>query len=213
MAPTDKDRVVQFREHVSALNKQFLEWTGRQWTKSPTRFWSSGLQDYLRNVAKIRREFADVLTDDGEQPAQSSLGVCGWRVGDPANQGAAAGWWAIAAAVAGRQRQGGKQVLPRLALSLLPGTQLVPMPPPPSLLPTKLADNNSSRSRGNLTPEKGPPGAPAAGAAATPASAERAEKPVKYEPQLSLTPYCNTKVIHFIRHGCAWVGPAWLRIV
>lgn len=28
----------------------------------------------------------------------------------------------------------------------------------------------------------------------------------RYEPQLSLTPYCNTKVIHFIRHGCA----AWL---
>lgn len=25
------------------------------------------LQDYLRNVAKIRREFADVLTDDGER--------------------------------------------------------------------------------------------------------------------------------------------------
>ena len=37
----------------------------RQWTASPTRFWSTGLQDYLRNVAKIRREFADVLSDDG----------------------------------------------------------------------------------------------------------------------------------------------------
>ena len=76
MAPTDKDRVQQFREYVSALNKQFLEWTGRQWTKSPTRFWSTGLQDYLRNVAKIRREFADVLTDDGK-PARGSVGGCG----------------------------------------------------------------------------------------------------------------------------------------
>ncbi len=37
----------------------------RQWAASPTRFWSTGLQDYLRNVAKIRREFADVLSDDG----------------------------------------------------------------------------------------------------------------------------------------------------
>lgn len=37
----------------------------RQWSASPTRFWSTGLQDYLRNVAKIRREFADVLGDDG----------------------------------------------------------------------------------------------------------------------------------------------------
>lgn len=25
----------------------------------------------------------------------------------------------------------------------------------------------------------------------------------RYEPQLSLTPYSNTKTIHFIRHGCA----------
>ena len=56
----------QFREYVSALNKQFNEWVNRQWAQNSTRFWSTGLQDYLRNVAKIRREFADVLSDDGE---------------------------------------------------------------------------------------------------------------------------------------------------
>ncbi|PRW60329.1 phosphoglycerate mutase [Chlorella sorokiniana] len=95
-----------------------MEWVQRQWSASPTRFWSTGLQDYLRNVAKIRREFADVLSDD---------------------------------------------------------------------------DNSSARASGQLTPG-GTPGT------ATPPLMS-AEKPAKYEPQLSLTPYCNTKVIHFIRHG------------
>ena len=41
---------MQFRAYVEALNKQFLEWVQRQWGASPTRFWSTGLQDYLRNV-------------------------------------------------------------------------------------------------------------------------------------------------------------------
>ncbi|PSC75000.1 phosphoglycerate mutase [Micractinium conductrix] len=103
MAPKDAEqRVAQFRQVT------------KQWDASPTRFWSTGLQDYLRNVAKIRREFADVLTDDDHSSARSGSG------------------------------------------------QATP---------------------GNATP---------------PLSAE---KPPKYEPQLSLVPHCNTKVIHFIRHG------------
>lgn len=54
---------------------QFLEWAQKQWERSPTRFWSTGLQDYLRNVAKIRREFADVLSDaqDGEGRGRALL--------------------------------------------------------------------------------------------------------------------------------------------
>lgn len=48
----------------------------RQWSASPTRFWSTGLQDYLRNVAKIRREFADVLGDDGAFAGCQCVLIC-----------------------------------------------------------------------------------------------------------------------------------------
>ncbi|EFN59905.1 hypothetical protein CHLNCDRAFT_29140 [Chlorella variabilis] len=116
MSPSEKDdRVKQFKEYVQALNKQFLEWATKQWERSPTRFWSTGMQDYLRTVAKVRREFSDVLADD---------------------------------------------------------------------------DNNIGRNSGQTTPGGTPPPPPGS-----------EKQPPKYEPQLSLTPFCNTKVIHFIRHG------------
>lgn len=44
---------------------QFCDWVQQQWQKKPGKFWSSGLHDYLRHQAKIRREFADVI-EEGE---------------------------------------------------------------------------------------------------------------------------------------------------
>jgi hypothetical protein len=53
------------------------------------------------------------------------------------------------------------------------------------------ADNNGGRTSGRTTP-----------GSSTPPLGSAVNVPLpKYEPQLSLTPYCNTKVIHFIRHG------------
>lgn len=58
--------------------------------------------------------------------------------------------------------------------------------------PSSRADNNGGRASGRATPGSS---TPPLGSAAPHVSLP------KYEPQLSLTPYCNTKVIHFIRHG------------
>lgn len=117
-------RVQQFKETVTALNEQFYKWATKQWGQSPSRFWSTGMQDYLRSVAKVRREFSDVLADDDNNGSR----------------------------------------------------------------------NSSRAAAGTSTPPLavGPPGVASVGS--------QAQQP-KYEPQLSITPYCNTKVIHFIRHG------------
>ncbi|GAB4821611.1 hypothetical protein N2152v2_008657 [Parachlorella kessleri] len=82
------------------MTNRFVEWAQQQWQKKPSKFWSSGLHDYLRHQAKIRREFADVIEEDNR-------------------------------------------------------------------------------------PDGSSPGAKAA----------------VYEPQLNLVPFCNTKIIHFVRHG------------
>lgn len=107
-------------------------------------------------MAKIRREFADVLSEDGESFS-----------------------FILAACLVGGD------LTSRLPLPLIPRAPVPPLP--------RLADNNSGRSVGG----GGTP--PSAGSVTPPLL----QQPPKYEPQLSLTPYCNTKVIHFIRHGCA----------
>lgn len=57
MSPSEKDdRVKQFKEYVQALNKQFLEWATKQWERSPTRFWSTGMQ--VRKALKGRMDRA-----------------------------------------------------------------------------------------------------------------------------------------------------------
>lgn len=128
MAPNQEERIQQFKSYVEALNKQFLEWVTKQWDRSPQRFWSTGLQDYLRNVAKIRRQFADVLTDDD------------------------------------------------------------------------YTSGRNSSSNGSGSGQTTPGGTPVPGGAQTPPMGS--DKPAaKYEPQLSLVPWCNTKTVHFIRHG------------
>lgn len=58
-----KDRVEHFRQYVTALNKQFVQWCTGQWERKPNLFWSSGMHDYLRHTAKIRREFQDILME------------------------------------------------------------------------------------------------------------------------------------------------------
>lgn len=67
-----KDRVEHFREYVTALNKQFVGWCTNQWARKPGMFWSSGMHDYLRHTAKIRREFQDILEDNSGE----------WREGE-----------------------------------------------------------------------------------------------------------------------------------
>lgn len=120
------------------------------------------LQDYLRTVAKVRREFSDVLADDGKGVADV------WASGYVATEKPAAVATPKPASPAG----------PLQAFLLLP-----PRPRP--------ADNNIGRNSGQTTPGGTPPPPPGS-----------EKQPPKYEPQLSLTPFCNTKVIHFIRHGC-----------
>ncbi|KAK2075721.1 hypothetical protein QBZ16_001462 [Prototheca wickerhamii] len=67
-----KDRVEHFREYVTALNKQFVGWCTNQWARKPGMFWSSGMHDYLRHTAKIRREFQDILEDNSDAGAMGA---------------------------------------------------------------------------------------------------------------------------------------------
>lgn len=72
--------------------------------------------------------------------------------------------------------------------------------PAPAPYPPPAADNNSGRSSSSGQTTPGGSAVPP-GAQTPPLSGEPGSKPPKYEPQLSLIPYCNTKTIHFIRHG------------
>ena len=54
-----------------------MDWVQQQWAKKPAKFWSSGLHDYLRHQAKIRREFADVIEEGGWAGGQ----IDAWRGG------------------------------------------------------------------------------------------------------------------------------------
>lgn len=75
--------------------------------------------------------------------------------------------------------------------------------PFPSFGPSSpAADNISGRTASSEQTTPGGSAVPS-GAQTPPLSGEAGSKPHKYEPQLSLIPYCNTKTIHFIRHG--WV--------
>ena len=78
LTPTEREvRLEAFRTYVTALNKQFLDWCGKQWAAKPTRFWSSGMRDYLRHQAKIRLEFGDMEAEGGAGAAGRSAVAAG----------------------------------------------------------------------------------------------------------------------------------------
>lgn len=54
-------RLQLLKEHVTALNKQYLDWVQKQLDSKPDKIWD--VQDYQRHSSKIRMEFADVIAD------------------------------------------------------------------------------------------------------------------------------------------------------